>query len=154
MKCPFCGCIEDKVVDSRTSIEGVSIRRRRECLQCQKRFTTFEHIEEAPIMVIKKNGAREPFSRKKIQDGLSKSCEKRPVSVDQIDDILDLVEDKILKMHKREIESSIIGELIMEHLQTLDEVAYVRFASVYRHFRDVSQFMEELNLLLKSKPSS
>ncbi len=149
MKCPYCSCTEDKVVDSRVSTEGVSIRRRRECEGCGKRFTTFEHIEEIPLVVVKKNGAREPFSRKKIKDGVSRACEKRPVSLDQIDELIDYVEDALEKMQSREIESPVIGELVMKKLQEIDAVAYVRFASVYRQFKDVSQFMQELSGLLK-----
>ncbi len=149
MKCPYCSCMEDKVIDSRVSTEGVSIRRRRECLNCSKRFTTFEHIEEIPIIVIKKNGAREVFSRKKVKDGVMRACEKRPVALDQIDGLVDFVEDALEKMQNREIESPVIGELVMKKLQEIDAVAYVRFASVYRQFKDVSQFMQELSGLLK-----
>jgi len=137
------------VIDSRVSTEGVSIRRRRECLNCSKRFTTFEHIEEIPIIVIKKNGAREVFSRKKVKDGVMRACEKRPVALDQIDGLVDFVEDALEKMQNREIESPVIGELVMKKLQEIDAVAYVRFASVYRQFKDVSQFMQELSGLLK-----
>jgi transcriptional repressor NrdR len=149
MKCPFCGYLEDKVIDSRASTEGTSIRRRRECLHCEKRFTTFEQIEEVPIMVIKKNGARESFSIKKIKEGVIKACEKRPVSLDQIDDLVSFVNESVEKLQVREVESQVIGELVMKRLQDLDEVAYVRFASVYRQFKDVSQFMQELSSLLK-----
>ena len=149
MKCPFCGYLEDKVIDSRASTEGTSIRRRRECLHCEKRFTTFEQIEEVPIMVIKKNGARESFSIKKIKEGVIKACEKRPVSLDQIDDLVSFVNESVEKLQVREVESQVIGELVMKRLQVLDEVAYVRFASVYRQFKDVSQFMQELSSLLK-----
>lgn len=137
------------MIDSRVSTEGVSIRRRRECLNCSKRFTTFEHIEEIPIIVIKKNGAREVFSRKKVKDGVMRACEKRPVALDQIDGLVDFVEDALEKMQNREIESPVIGELVMKKLQEIDAVAYVRFASVYRQFKDVSQFMQELSGLLK-----
>jgi transcriptional repressor NrdR len=140
--------MEDKVVDSRVSTEGVNIRRRRECLNCSKRFTTFEHIEEIPVIVIKKNGAREIFSRKKIKDGVMRACEKRPVGLDQIDGLVDFVENALEKMQSREVESPVIGELVMQKLQELDAVAYVRFASVYRQFKDVSQFMQELSGLL------
>ncbi|MBN2143750.1 MAG: transcriptional repressor NrdR [Candidatus Aureabacteria bacterium] len=149
MKCPFCACLEDKVIDSRASTDGASIRRRRECLRCEKRFTTFEQIEEVPIMIIKKNGARESFSIKKIREGVIKACEKRPVSLDQIDALVCFVNESVEKMQVREVESQVIGELVMKQLQGLDEVAYVRFASVYRQFKDVSQFMRELSSLLK-----
>lgn len=155
MKCPYCKCMEDKVVDSRIVGEGSSIRRRRECINCNKRFTTFENIEEVPIMVIKKSKARETFSRKKLKDGVLKACEKRPVSLDQIDGLLDFVHGEIEKMQSREVESEIIGKLVMEKLHELDQVAYVRFASVYRQFKDVSQFMTELsNLLNTDNPCS
>jgi transcriptional repressor NrdR len=149
MKCPYCSCIEDKVLDSRMISGNTSIRRRRECLNCNRRFNTYETIEEMPVMVIKKNGGRETFSRKKIKDGITKACEKRPISLDQIDSLVDTVQERIEKLQQREIESTVVGEMVMELLQALDEVAYVRFASVYRQFKDVSQFMEELKGLLK-----
>ncbi len=149
MKCPFCRCMEDKVIDSRIVADGASIRRRRECTQCSKRFTTFENIEEVPIIVIKKNKAREPFDRKKIKDGITTACEKRPVSMDQIEDLLDSVQDDLEKMQTREVESSLIGQLVMDKIHSLDEVAYVRFASVYRQFKDVTEFLEEVSHLLK-----
>lgn len=149
MKCPFCRCMEDKVIDSRIVADGASIRRRRECTQCAKRFTTFENIEEVPIIVIKKNKAREPFDRKKIKDGITRACEKRPVSMDQIDNLLDSVQDSLEKMQTREVESSLIGELVMDKIHSLDEVAYVRFASVYRQFKDVTEFLEEVSHLLQ-----
>lgn len=149
MKCPFCRCMEDKVIDSRIVADGASIRRRRECTQCAKRFTTFENIEEVPIIVIKKNKAREPFDRKKIKDGITTACEKRPVSMDQIDNLLDSVQDDLEKMQTREVETSLIGQLVMDKLHSLDEVAYVRFASVYRQFKDVTEFLEEVSHLLK-----
>lgn len=149
MKCPFCRCMEDKVIDSRIVADGASIRRRRECTQCAKRFTTFENIEEVPIIVIKKNKAREPFDRKKIKDGITRACEKRPVSMDQIDNLLDSVQDALEKMQTREVESSLIGQLVMDKIHSLDEVAYVRFASVYRQFKDVTEFLEEVSHLLK-----
>ena len=149
MKCPFCRCMEDKVIDSRIVADGASIRRRRECTQCSKRFTTFENIEEVPIIVIKKNKAREPFNRKKIKDGITRACEKRPVSMDQIEDLLDSVQDDLEKMQTREVESSLIGQLVMDKIHSLDEVAYVRFASVYRQFKDVTEFLEEVSHLLK-----
>lgn len=149
MRCPYCRHMEDKVIDSRIVVDGTSIRRRRECVQCAKRFTTYEVIEESPIMVIKKNAAREPFLRKKIQDGITRACEKRPVSLEQIENIVDNIQEALEKMQSREIETSYIGELVMNHLQKLDEVAYVRFASVYRQFKDVSQFLEEVSHILK-----
>lgn len=141
--------MDDKVVDSRLVGDGASIKRRRECIYCGKRYTTFETIEELPIMVIKKNHAREPFMRNKIKDGLMRACEKRPVSMDQIDSIVDGVQEALEKMQAREIESSVIGELVMQKLHLIDEVAYVRFASVYRQFKDVTQFLEEVSGLLK-----
>ena len=141
--------MEDKVIDSRLGAGGASIRRRRECINCNKRFTTFENIEEVPIMVIKRNRARESFSRKKIKDGVMRACEKRPVSMDQIDTIIDQVQETLEKSQTREVESASIGEIVMEKLHGIDEVAYVRFASVYRQFKDVTQFLEEVSNLLK-----
>jgi transcriptional repressor NrdR len=141
--------MEDKVIDSRIVGEGASIRRRRECTNCGKRFTTFENIEEVPIMVKKRDNAREQFSRKKIKEGISKACEKRPVSLDQVDSIVDAVQEALEKMPNREVDSTVIGRLVMEQLHKVDEVAYVRFASVYRQFKDVSEFMKELSTLLK-----
>ncbi len=151
MKCPYCGHPEDKVVDSRSSRENDSIRRRRECLRCQRRFTTYEHIEEIPLMVIKKNGQRQPFDRNKIMAGLLKACEKRPISAERIESILDTVERALLKRHNKEVPSWQIGELIMKKLHSVDQVAYVRFASVYREFKDVSEFMKELKDLVKKE---
>lgn len=148
MKCPFCGYKEDKVVDSRSTAEELGVRRRRECLKCAKRFTTYEYVEEVSVMVVKKDGAREPFDRKKILSGVIKACQKRPVSIETMESLVTQVERAIQKKACREIASGRIGELVMERLKTLDEVAYVRFASVYRQFRDVSQFMEELNNIL------
>lgn len=151
MKCPYCGHPEDKVVDSRSSRENDSIRRRRECLRCQRRFTTYEHIEEIPLMVIKKNGQRQPFDRNKIMTGLLKACEKRPISAERVESILDTVERALLKRHNKEVPSWQIGELIMKKLHSADQVAYVRFASVYREFKDVSEFMKELKDLVKKE---
>ena len=151
MKCPTCGDIETKVVDSRLGPEGNSIRRRRECLKCQKRFTTYEYIENVPLMVVKRDGRRQPFDRSKIITGLFKACEKRPVSVDKIEEITTDIERAIQKKYDREINSKDIGEYLMEHLALLDEVAYVRFASVYREFRDVNQFMNELKKILEKQ---
>ncbi len=148
MRCPFCSYQEDKVVDSRSTQEDSAIRRRRECLKCGKRFTTYEYIEEVSLMVIKKDNRREPFDRKKILSGIIKACEKRPVSMEKMEEILVQVERAIQKRSDREISSSRIGELVMEKLKNLDDVAYVRFASVYRQFKDVGQFMVELKDIL------
>lgn len=148
MKCPTCQHKETKVIDSRLNAEGTSIRRRRECLKCEKRFTTYEYVEQVPLMIIKRDGRRQPFDREKIISGIVKACEKRPVSIDRIEAITDEIGRTIQKKYDREVDSKIIGELIMENLSSLDEVAYVRFASVYRQFRDVNQFMNELKLML------
>jgi len=148
MKCPYCGYKEDKVVDSRATAEGAAIRRRRECLKCGKRFTTYEYIEEVSLMVIKKDGRREPFDRKKILAGIIKACEKRPISMEKMEDLIAQVERAIQRKSDREVSSSRIGELLMEKLKALDDVAYVRFASVYRQFKDLGQFMEELKGVL------
>jgi transcriptional repressor NrdR len=153
MRCPFCGHNEDKVIDSRSSEEGRSIRRRRECLNCQRRFTTYENIEETSLMVIKKDGRREPFDRKKILAGLQKACEKRPVSTRQLEDLVDKIEYTLQSKYEKEVNASHVGELIMEFLHGLDEVAYVRFASVYRQFKDINQFMKELKTLLNKGTS-
>ena len=144
MKCPFCSSDTDKVVDSRSSKNGESIRRRRECLKCNQRFTTYEYIEEVSLNVIKSDGTREPFDRKKLLKGITISCAKRPVPTDRLDEITDQISREVEKRGEREISSKIIGEIVMSHLKQLDEVAYVRFASVYRKFRDKSEFMEEL----------
>ena len=149
MKCSYCGYKENKVVDSRSTSEGSAIRRRRECLKCGRRFTTYEYIEEVSLMVIKKDGRREPFDRKKILAGVMKACEKRPVSLEKMEEIVKWVERAAQRKSDREVLSRRIGELIMERLKTLDDVAYVRFASVYRQFRDVGQFMEELEGILR-----
>jgi transcriptional repressor NrdR len=147
MKCPFCSHADDKVVDSRTIKEGELIRRRRECLECNKRFTTYERIEEIPLMVVKKDGRREPFDRSKIVIGILKACEKRPVGVEQIEDLVDRIEKTINNSAEKEVSASKIGALIMEELRELDEVAYVRFASVYRQFKDINEFMDVLKTL-------
>lgn len=144
MRCPLCGYKEDKVVDSRSIQDNRAIRRRRECLKCGKRFTTYEYIEEPSLLVIKRDGRRQPFDRQKILAGLIKACEKRPISMDQMEDIVMQVERSVQKKTLREVTSTRIGELIMERLKHLDEIAYVRFASVYRQFKDVEQFMSEL----------
>ena len=151
MKCPSCGYSETKVIDSRLNTDGTSIRRRRECLQCEKRFTTYEYVEQVPLLVVKRDGRRQPFDRKKIIAGLMKACEKRPVSVDKMEEITGEIARAVQRKYDREVDSKEIGELIMEKLAALDEVAYVRFASVYRQFRDVNQFMNELQGMLKKE---
>ncbi|MBI5598830.1 MAG: transcriptional repressor NrdR [Deltaproteobacteria bacterium] len=151
MKCPFCGNLEDKVIDSRLSQDGGATRRRRECLSCAKRFTTYERIEETLPLVIKKDGIREPYDRAKILGGVKKACEKRPVSMDEIERAIDRLEAKLLGTGEREILSSAIGEAVMEELKALDEVAYVRFASVYREFTDINEFMKEMKELVDVK---
>lgn len=151
MKCPFCGFVNDKVVDSRESKEAESIRRRRECLQCGKRFTTYERIDEIPYMVVKKDGRREKFERQKVLNGLLRACEKRPVSMGKLEQIVNEAEAFVIDSPERERKSSEIGELIMNRLRKLDKVAYVRFASVYLDFKDVQEFMTELKDLLKTK---
>jgi len=151
VKCPFCDEIEDKVVDSRTAKEGEVIRRRRECLGCKRRFTTYERIEEILPMVVKKDGRREPFDRNKILAGLTKACEKRPISTATIDTVTDRIEKRIQEMGETEIPSRTIGEELMKELHQLDQVAYVRFASVYREFKDIDQFMDELKTLARER---
>jgi transcriptional repressor NrdR len=151
MRCLHCGYKEDKVVDSRATQQGSAIRRRRECLKCGKRFTTYEYIEEVSLMAIKKDGRREPFDRKKILSGVMKACEKRPISIEKMEEIVIQVERAIQKKSDREVSSTRIGELVMEKLKVLDDVAYVRFASVYRQFKDVGQFMEELKGILSKE---
>ena len=148
MKCPYCGNLEDKVVDSRSSQEGSSIRRRRECLGCKRRFTTYEHIELMPLMVVKKDGRRESFDKKKLLNGIMKSCEKRKISIEQVENLIDGVERTLQREHDKEVLSRDIGELVMDRLGKIDQVAYVRFASVYREFKDVNQFMKELEQVL------
>jgi len=149
MKCPACGYKETKVVDSRLSSEGSAIRRRRECLKCEKRFTTYEYIEQVPLMVVKADGRRQPFDRAKILSGIVKACEKRPISIDKIEQVTSEIERAIQKKYDREVSSKDVGEQVMSRLASLDDVAYVRFASVYRQFRDVNQFMNELNHMFK-----
>ncbi len=148
MKCPFCGYEESKVIDSRPTDEGERIRRRRECLKCAKRFTTYEMIESLPIIVIKKDGSRETFDRQKLLTGMLRACEKRPVSIETLDHAITDIETVIQNSLDREVSSDKIGELVMEKLKDIDEVAYVRFASVYRQFKDINTFMTELNKLL------
>ena len=151
MKCPFCGHLESKVVDSRPAEEGASIRRRRECLACHKRFTTYETVESLPLMVIKKDGNRQTFDKTKLLNGMIRACEKRPVSYDTLEKIADEIEQELQNSLERETSTERIGELVMERLKNVDEVAYVRFASVYRQFKDLNTFMAELNKLLKGK---
>lgn len=151
MKCPFCSYEESKVIDSRPTDEGERIRRRRECLNCKKRFTTYEIIESLPIIVIKKDKSREVFNRDKLLNGLLRACEKRPVSLDSLDKMIDDIESNLQNSLDREISSEKIGELVMDKLKDIDEVAYVRFASVYRQFKDIGTFMNELNKLLSTK---
>ena len=150
MKCPFCGFEESKVIDSRPTDEGQRIRRRRECLKCGKRFTTYEIIESLPIIVIKQDKSRETFNRDKLMTGLLRACEKRPVSIDTLDSMIDDIETNLQNSLDREVSSEKIGELVMEKLKKIDEVAYVRFASVYRQFKDINTFMKELNKLLQN----
>ena len=151
MKCPFCNHIEDKVVDSRESREGDAIRRRRQCLGCERRFTTYERIDEVPYMVIKKDGRREKFDRQKVLSGLLKACEKRPVSMGRLAELVDQVEAKVTDSADREISTIEIGEMLMEVLRDLDKIAYVRFASVYRDFQDEHAFFNELKTLMRHK---
>ena len=151
MKCPFCSYEESKVIDSRSADDGERIRRRRECLSCGKRFTTHEIVETVPIMVIKRDKTRESFSRQKLYNGFMRACEKRPVSVETIESIVTDIEKTLQNSLDREVTSQMIGEYAMEHLKNIDEVAYVRFASVYRQFKDINTFMDELNKLLNNK---
>ena len=151
MKCPFCGYDDSKVLDTRPTDEGNTIRRRRECLNCKKRFTTYEKIEQSPIMVIKKDGNRQAFDREKIIRGMIKSCEKRPVSAADIEEAVNNIEKKIENSMKKEISSLEVGEMVMDELKDLDEVSYVRFASVYREFKDLQSFMDELKNFVKKK---
>lgn len=151
MKCPYCGHLESKVVDSRPADEGASIRRRRECLSCQKRFTTYETMESLPLMVIKKDGSRQTFDRSKLLNGMIRACEKRPVPFETLERITDQIEQELQNSLERETSTERIGELVMEQLKEVDEVAYVRFASVYRQFKDINTFMTELNKLLADK---
>ena len=151
MKCPYCGYQESKVVDSRHSDDGLSIRRRRECLECGKRFTTYETVESLPMVVVKKDGSRQSFDRGKILGGMMRACEKRPVSMADLEAAVDEIEQTIQNSLEREISTTRIGELVMERLKPLDEVAYVRFASVYRQFKDINTFMQALNKILAEK---
>jgi len=151
MKCPFCGEIENKVIDSRLGKDANVIRRRRECLLCNRRFTTYEHIEEIPIMIVKKDGRREVFKREKVRSGMQRACEKRNISMDVIEEFIDNLERDLRETGKKEIPSQKVGEAIMEALHKLDDVAYVRFASVYREFKDVNDFVSELKTLLSTE---
>ena len=151
MKCPFCDYDESKVVDSRPVEEGTMIRRRRECIRCAKRFTTYERIENIPLIVVKKGGQRVPFDKNKILNGMIKACEKRPVPTDNIQRVVDLMEKELYQVEDKEVESSYIGERVMDALKDIDQVAYVRFASVYREFKDVESFMDELNRLMSER---
>lgn len=149
MKCPFCGCDEDKVIDSRTSGDGRSVRRRRECLSCNKRFTTYEYIESVSLTVVKNDGRREPFDRQKLVHGIELACNKRSVSSKRISALVDEIEEHLQNLSKKEVTSKEVGEVVMAKLKELDEVAYVRFASVYRKFKDKGEFMQELKNLLE-----
>ena len=151
MKCPRCGCSESKVIDSRSTEEGSPIRRRRECLQCAQRFTTFETIEQLPLVVIKRDGSRQSFDKNKLVNSMLKSCEKRSVKLEQLEQIADDIEQSLQSGLDREVSTSVIGEMVMDRLKELDEVAYVRFASVYRSFKDINSFMEELKRLMESR---
>ena len=151
MKCPYCNAQDTKVIDSRPADDNSSIRRRRQCEKCGKRFTTYEKLETMPLMVIKKDRSRETYDRSKIESGIIHSCHKRPVSTQQINAMIDEIENQIFNMEEKEVETTVIGEVVMRKLKQLDEVAYVRFASVYREFKDVNTFMEELGKLLQNK---
>ncbi|MDI9440661.1 MAG: transcriptional regulator NrdR [Firmicutes bacterium] len=154
MRCPFCLHLDSKVLDSRQTEEGASIRRRRECMACHKRFTTYERLDEIPFMVIKKDGRREPFSRTKILNGMVRACEKRPISIETLEEAVSDIEGQVRSRLDREISSESIGELVMDKLRELDDVAYVRFASVYRQFKDIDRFIEELQQLRKDSERS
>ena len=149
MRCPYCGSRKDSVIDSRRSKNGSSVRRRRQCLKCKKRFTTYEYVERTPLMVVKKDGRREPFGREKLLNGIMVACEKRPISVKRVEKLVNDIERKLEKKHDSEVASKDIGELVMRDLHEIDEIAYVRFASVYRQLRDVGQFMRELKTFLR-----
>ncbi|ABW18934.1 transcriptional regulator NrdR [Alkaliphilus oremlandii] len=153
MNCPFCSHNDSKVIDSRPTDEGQAIRRRRECISCSKRFTTYEKIDEIPLIVVKKNGNREPYNRNKILNGVIRSCEKRPVSMKDIENLVDGIEKQIHNTMEREITTELIGNLVIDKIKDLDGVAYVRFASVYREFKDINTFMDEVKKILSEKPS-
>jgi len=152
MRCPFCQCEEDKVVDSRASREGRAIRRRRECMACAQRFTTYEYIETTPLSIVKADGRREPFDRQKVLQGLQMACKKRPVSLETIEQIADQIENQLQALTENEIPSKMVGELAMRALYPIDEVAYVRFASVYRKFKEVKEFLSEISVMQQSLP--
>jgi transcriptional repressor NrdR len=152
MRCPKCGHLEDRVIDSRSTKEGRAIRRRRECIGCGNRYTTYEYVENASVVVVKRDGKREPWSREKVVSGISRACEKRPVSLEQIESIVDRIEIEIQRLAPGEIAAKLIGEMVMAELRGLDEVAYVRFASVYRHFKDVNEFLDEIQGLVQGVP--
>ena len=149
MRCLFCGHLESKVIDSRSTEEGTTIRRRRECLECGKRFTTYEKIETIPMIVVKKDGTRETFDREKVLNGILRACEKRPVTLSDIEKLIDDMESKLYNMLEREVTSERIGEMVMERLKNLDDIAYVRFSSVYSQFKDINSFMDELAKIIK-----
>jgi len=151
MRCPFCGFLESKVIDSRESKKGLSIRRRRECLSCKRRFTTYEKIEEIPYMVVKKDGTRQPYDSQKLLRGMMKACEKRPIQINQLEEIVEEIESLLQERPDKEIGVAEVGQLVMDRLRTLDKVAYVRFASVYREFQDVAEFKQELDNLMTDK---
>ena len=151
MRCPYCGATEDKVIDSRIVKDGTAIRRRRECLKCGRRFTTYEYIEKSPIMLIKRDGRREPFDRAKLLNGITTACHKRPIPREKIEELVDVVESIIMDLGKLEVPSMEIGEEVMKRLKKLDEVSYVRFASVYRDFKDKNEFFEELKKLIEGR---
>ncbi len=151
MKCPYCGSLESKVIDSRPTDDGHVIRRRRECMICKQRFTTYEKVEEIPMIIVKKNGNRESYNRMKVLNGIIRACEKRPVSMEQMEQLIDHIESKLHSSMEKEIQSEWIGELVMSGLKDLDEVSYVRFASVYRQFKDINTFINELTKLLNEK---
>lgn len=151
MKCPFCDYEEAKVVDSRPTDEGHAIRRRRECIKCKNRFTTYEKVEEIPLVVVKKDGNRESYNRNKIFNGIIKACEKRPVPIEMMETVIDRIEKKLHNSMEKEISSNVIGQMVMEELKDLDEVAYVRFASVYRQFKDINTFIDEITKLVNEK---
>ena len=151
MRCPYCKQDNDRVIDSRSSADGYSIRRRRECVDCGRRFTTYERMEETPLRVVKKDGSRVPFDRTKILQGMLKACEKRPVALEELEEITARIERQLAEMFDREVSSKFIGQQVMDALQALDQVAYVRFASVYREFKDIAQFFEELKPMLENK---
>ena len=151
MRCPFCGESDDRVVDSRESREGLTVRRRRECAACGRRFTTYEQIEDIPYMVVKSDGAREEFDRKKLLTGLYKACEKRPIPAQRLDAVVEDIEQRLHDREEREMTTAEIGSIVTDHLRKLDQVAYVRFASVYRNFEDLETFMDELKVLLRQR---